>query len=83
MTGSLYGQLGNTPDTNCIDGKIYTNSLQVHYAGDGKINYKFYFKDGWGVKATGEPTNVHPWGGHWFKAGGDYGRIFKNKMSQL
>ena len=59
MTGSLYGQLGNTPDTNCIDGKIYTNSLQVHYAGDGKINYKFYFKDKWGIKAIGEPTNNH------------------------
>ena len=31
--------------TSYSNGIIYTNSLQLYYAGDGKINYTFYFRD--------------------------------------
>ncbi len=43
-------------DTNYTDGKLYTKTLNLAYAGDGVIKYRFYAADGY-VTATGQPTS--------------------------
>ncbi|MDW7773480.1 MAG: Calx-beta domain-containing protein [Desulfobulbaceae bacterium] len=42
-------------DLDCSDGKLYTYSANLSYAGDGNINYRFYATDGTDA-ATGDPT---------------------------
>ena len=43
-------------DTNYTDGKLYTKSLNLVYAGDGNLNYRFYAGDGID-NATGSPAS--------------------------
>jgi len=43
-------------DTTYTDGKLYTKTLTIDYAGDGTLNYKFYFSDGQ-YEATGTPCS--------------------------
>ncbi len=47
----------NAGDTSCSNGKDYIKSVQINYAGDGVINYKFYFTDG-SDNAAGDPTQT-------------------------
>ncbi|MCK4252486.1 T9SS type A sorting domain-containing protein, partial [candidate division WOR-3 bacterium] len=48
----------DTIDTTFTDGKAYTDTLIVEYAGDGVLNYKFVFRNlyDW---AIGDPTEEH------------------------
>ncbi len=46
----------NTNDTIYTDGKDYTFSVPIDSAGDGTINYCFYFSDQGGGKACGFPN---------------------------
>jgi parallel beta-helix repeat protein len=43
-------------DTNCTDGKLYSFSKAITYAGDGTLDYRFYATDGTAT-ATGAPIN--------------------------
>ncbi|MFW8602369.1 choice-of-anchor Q domain-containing protein [Desulfobacterota bacterium M19] len=45
----------NTNDTTYSDGKLYTLSLPLTFAGDGVLNYRFYASDGQ-ADATGNPA---------------------------
>ncbi|MEW6486225.1 MAG: right-handed parallel beta-helix repeat-containing protein, partial [Pseudomonadota bacterium] len=42
-------------DTTYSDGKLYTLTLLLAYAGDGSLNYRFFASDG-SANATGSPT---------------------------
>ncbi|MCF6282261.1 MAG: right-handed parallel beta-helix repeat-containing protein [Candidatus Polarisedimenticolaceae bacterium] len=42
-------------DSNCADGKHYTLSKTITYAGDGTLEYRFYATDGL-AEATGTPV---------------------------
>jgi len=54
--GEKFDMSGVNPgDTNYQDGKDYTYSRQIYYAGDGTLNYRFYFSDGTD-EATGTPA---------------------------
>lgn len=46
----------NTADTDYTDGKLYTRTVVLSYAGDGILNYRFYASDGTD-NATGTPTS--------------------------
>ena len=46
----------DTGDTDYTDGKRYTVTLNIAYAGDGILNYRFYASDGTD-NATGTPTS--------------------------
>jgi hypothetical protein len=46
-------------DTNCADGKLYSLSKNINFAGDGNLNYRFYATDGTDT-ATGNPINEWP-----------------------
>lgn len=43
-------------DSDCTDGKLYTYTAALSYAGDGDLNYRFYASDGTNT-ATGDPTS--------------------------
>ncbi|NOY65046.1 MAG: hypothetical protein GXO97_06605, partial [Nitrospirae bacterium] len=43
-------------DTDYTDGKLYTRTIVLNYAGDGILNYRFYASDGTDT-ATGTPTS--------------------------
>jgi hypothetical protein len=43
-------------DTDYTDGKIYTGSRTISYAGDGSLNYRFYASDGMDT-ASGTPAS--------------------------
>jgi predicted outer membrane repeat protein len=43
-------------DTNCTDGKLYTLTRPLSYAGNGSIYYRFYASDGT-LNASGAPTS--------------------------
>ena len=43
-------------DTTYTDGKLYTKSMNLSYAGDGALKYRFYAADGY-ARATGQPTS--------------------------
>ena len=43
-------------DTDCRDGKLYSASLLLAYAGDGILNYRFYANDG-NDQAAGDPVS--------------------------
>ncbi|MHC4649117.1 MAG: hypothetical protein ACYTBJ_27005, partial [Planctomycetota bacterium] len=43
-------------DTVYTDGRIYTKTLTLSFAGDTNLNYRFYASDGT-VDATGDPTS--------------------------
>jgi hypothetical protein len=43
-------------DTDYTDGKLYTKTLTIAYAGDGTLNYRFYATDGIS-DAIGSPTS--------------------------
>ena len=45
-------------DTIYTNGKDYRKSIVINYAGDGIINYKFYYNNGT-KDAIGEPTKEH------------------------
>jgi hypothetical protein len=45
----------NAGDTVCSDGKLYTYTKALAYAGDGNLSYRFYATDGFNT-ATGVPT---------------------------
>lgn len=42
-------------DTDYTDGKLYTYSMALSYAGDGILNYRFNATDG-RFDATGDPA---------------------------
>ncbi len=48
----------DTTDTIFNDGKNYTKSLVINYAGDGVLNYKFIFRNVYDW-AIGDPVNDH------------------------
>ncbi len=48
----------DTIDTIFNDGKNYTKSLVINYAGDGVLNYKFIFRNVYDW-AIGDPVNDH------------------------
>ncbi len=43
-------------DTDYTDGKLYTTTTAIAYAGDGALNYRFYALDAESTPATGAPT---------------------------
>ncbi|MDH4320554.1 MAG: hypothetical protein OEV73_03555 [Desulfobulbaceae bacterium] len=43
-------------DTDYTDGKLYTTTTAIAYAGDGVLNYRFYALDAESTPATGTPT---------------------------
>ncbi|MCK4306979.1 T9SS type A sorting domain-containing protein [candidate division WOR-3 bacterium] len=47
-------------DTTYSDGKFYTFTTPIDYAGDGVLNYCFYFENQWGGKACGFPNLDNP-----------------------
>lgn len=56
--GEKYDMTAVDPgDTNYADGKLYTRTMVLAYAGDGMLNYRFAAADG-SDAATGEPVNV-------------------------
>ncbi len=48
----------DTTDTVFVDGKNYSESLVIDYAGDGVLNYKFVFRNFYDW-AIGDPINEH------------------------
>ncbi|RJR16407.1 MAG: hypothetical protein C4581_09960, partial [Nitrospiraceae bacterium] len=51
-----YDMTAVNTDAIYSDGKLYTKTLTLQYAGNGSINYRFYASDGT-VNATGTPTS--------------------------
>lgn len=45
-------------DTNYTDGRIYSYRINLSYAGEGRIKYRFYFMVD-GSEVTGSPSNDH------------------------
>ena len=55
-SGEKYDMTAAYYDTVYTDGRIYTKTLTLSFAGDTNLNYRFYASDGT-VDATGDPTS--------------------------
>jgi hypothetical protein len=65
----VWVDLASLGGTDYVAGVNYSTSMIINYAGDGILNYRFYFSDGTN-DATGDPTTDHTftvtqtrWGG--------------------